>query len=80
VAAAAMPTTQAKPVTPLSRVVRAADARRLLLHAQGLADDPAGRQRASSRAVARLVERMGFVQVDTISTVERAHTSSWPHG
>lgn len=54
-------------------VIRGADARRLLLHAQGLLDDPRGGGPATPRAVARLVERLGFVQVDTISTVERAH-------
>jgi uncharacterized protein YcaQ len=50
--------------------VSATDAARLLLHAQGLADEPPP---ATPRAVAKLIERMGFVQVDTISTVERAH-------
>jgi hypothetical protein len=55
------------------RVVSARDARRLLLHAQGLLDDPAAKPPATPRGVAKLVERMGFVQVDTISTVERAH-------
>ena len=54
-------------------VVPASLARRLLLHGQGLLDDPAAVAPATPRAVARLVERMGFVQVDTISTVERAH-------
>ena len=54
-------------------LVSAQDARRLLLHAQGLMDDPAAQRPATPRGVARLVERMGFVQVDTISTVERAH-------
>jgi uncharacterized protein YcaQ len=54
-------------------VISAADARRLLLHAQGLMDDPAAAKPATPRGVGRLVERMGFVQVDTISTVERAH-------
>lgn len=59
------------PPSPL--VVSACDARRLLLHAQGLLHDPAAQRPATPRAVARLVEQMGFVQVDTISTVERAH-------
>ena len=45
----------------------------MLLHAQGLMDDPAAQRPATPRGVARLVEKMGFVQVDTISTVERAH-------
>ncbi len=45
----------------------------MLLRAQGLLNDPAGRRLATPEAVARLVEQMGFVQVDTISTVERAH-------
>jgi uncharacterized protein YcaQ len=54
-------------------IVSARDARRLLLHAQGLLDDPGAAAPASPPRVARLVERMGFVQVDTISTVERAH-------
>jgi uncharacterized protein YcaQ len=54
-------------------VVPASVARRLLLHGQGLLDDPAAAPLATPRAVARLVERIGFVQVDTISTVERAH-------
>lgn len=45
-------------------------ARRLLLQAQGLAEDPGP---ATAAAVHRLIERMGFVQVDTISTVGRAH-------
>jgi uncharacterized protein YcaQ len=64
-----------KPPTPASSplTISAADARRLFLHAQALLDDPATLAPATSRAVARLVERMGFVQVDTISTVERAH-------
>ena len=36
-------------------------------------DDPQKDPAASARDVCRLIERMGFVQVDTISTVERAH-------
>ncbi|MEK7470175.1 MAG: crosslink repair DNA glycosylase YcaQ family protein [Planctomycetota bacterium] len=52
-------------------VVRAAEARRLLLGAQGLLDDPA--RPATAASVQSLVERMGFVQVDSINVVERAH-------
>lgn len=51
--------------------VPAAVARRLLLHAQGLLDDPA--RPATALAVYRLVERMGYVQIDSIHAVERAH-------
>jgi uncharacterized protein YcaQ len=52
-------------------LVSAADARTLFLHAQGLCDDPA--RRASTAAVAKLVDRLGFVQVDSIQRIERAH-------
>ncbi len=51
--------------------VTARDARRLLLGAQGLLDDPSAR--VTSASLQRLVERMGFVQIDTINVVERAH-------
>ena len=54
-------------------VVSEKDAARLLLHGQGLTGDPQAAPRATPAAVARLIERLGFVQVDTISTVERAH-------
>lgn len=54
-------------------VVPAAAARRLLLGAQGLLDDPASFGRATPRRLASLISRMGFVQVDTINTVGRAH-------
>jgi len=51
--------------------VTAADARALLLDAQGLCDDPA--RRATAASVGKLIERLGFVQVDSIQRVERAH-------
>lgn len=41
------------------------------MDAQGLLLDPA--RPASSAAVLKLIDRMGFVQLDTITTVERAH-------
>lgn len=44
---------------------------RLLLDAQGLLDDPD--RAASPAALQKMIERMGFVQVDTINVVERAH-------
>jgi uncharacterized protein YcaQ len=55
-------------VTP---TIPAHDARRLFLGAQGLLDDPASPVAPGS--LRRLVERMGFVQIDTINVVERAH-------
>ncbi|HXZ86746.1 MAG TPA: crosslink repair DNA glycosylase YcaQ family protein [Myxococcota bacterium] len=51
--------------------VPAEAARRLLLSGQGLLGDP--ERRASTASVARLVEQLGFVQVDSIHRVERAH-------
>jgi uncharacterized protein YcaQ len=51
--------------------VKAEEARLLLMGAQGLLEDPA---RAAGPAVLRrLVEQMGFVQLDSINVVERAH-------
>jgi uncharacterized protein YcaQ len=58
------------PTSTLARVP-AATARRLLLGAQGLLDDP--RRKASADVLYGLVERMGFVQIDSINVVERAH-------
>lgn len=46
-------------------------ARRLFLHRHALAEPPAGP--ASGPDLARLIDRIGFVQVDSINTVERAH-------
>jgi len=51
--------------------VPAATARRLLLGAQGLLDDP--RRRPTVDALYEIVERLGFVQIDSINVVERAH-------
>jgi len=39
--------------------------------AQGLLEDPAGR--ATKRSIANLIRRLGFVQMDSINVVERAH-------
>lgn len=58
------------PVDDLPRVPAAA-ARRLLLQGLGLLADP--RRPATPAALRRAVEAMGYVQVDTINTVERAH-------
>lgn len=46
-------------------------ARRLFLHRHALAEAPTGP--ATGVALADLVRRIGFVQVDSINTVERAH-------
>jgi uncharacterized protein YcaQ len=55
---------------PGVRRVSATEARRVLLRLQGLASEPKG---SSSRAVQSLVERLGYVQIDSINVVERAH-------
>ena len=47
------------------------DARRLALHLQGLSGPSPGQP--SPGRLLELIERIGFVQVDSISTVERAH-------
>ena len=54
-----------------TETVSAPVARRLLLHAQGLLADPA--RPATSSRVYQQIERLGFVQVDTINVIERAH-------
>jgi uncharacterized protein YcaQ len=46
-------------------------ARRLLLQAQGLAEPP--NRKLDLASLQALVERLGFVQVDSINVVERAH-------
>jgi hypothetical protein len=51
--------------------VPAAAARRLLLGAQGLLDDP--RRRPTADTLYEIIERLGFVQIDSINVVERAH-------
>jgi uncharacterized protein YcaQ len=48
-----------------------AAARRLFLHRHGLAGDPAGVP--GIPGLADVIERLGFVQLDSVSTVERAH-------
>lgn len=52
-------------------LVPAAAARRLLLCAQGLLADPA--RRATLGAVRGLIEQLGFVQLDSINVLCRAH-------
>lgn len=52
-------------------IVSAHEARILLLAGQGLLSDPA--RRAGPVAVQKIVEQLGFVQVDSIQRIERAH-------
>jgi uncharacterized protein YcaQ len=59
------------PSTAHPRVIPPRESRRILLAAQGLATPPATRSGPAS--VQRLIERLGFVQVDSINVLERAH-------
>lgn len=59
------------PMSPTPPLVPVTSARRLFLHGKGLLDDPA--RRAGPAAVYKLVEHLGFVQIDSIQVVERAH-------
>ncbi len=58
-------------MTSTTPTVSARTARRLLLSAQGLLDDPA--RRATPGVVRRAIHGLGYVQVDTINVLERAH-------
>lgn len=51
--------------------ITAVAAQRLFLGAQGLLDDPA--RRATTASLQALIGRLGFVQVDTINVLARAH-------
>ena len=59
------------PATNPTASIPAQAARRLFLHAQGMLDDPT--RHATPASVYALIERMGFVQIDSIRVVERAH-------
>ncbi len=52
-------------------LLRNGDARRLFLHRHALAEPPTGSARGAD--LLALIRRLGFVQVDSINTVERAH-------
>jgi len=52
-------------------LISASAARRLFLGAQGLLEDPA--RRATTASLQGLIEKLGFVQMDTINVVARAH-------
>ncbi|MCZ6572532.1 MAG: winged helix DNA-binding domain-containing protein [Planctomycetota bacterium] len=58
-------------MSPTEVTVPVADASRLLLAGCGLTDDPG--RRALPKTVYKAIERMGFVQLDTINAVGRAH-------
>jgi uncharacterized protein YcaQ len=62
---------ESAPATSHPELVSAEEARLLLLDGLALTDDP-GRP-AGPRAVLREIQRLGFVQVDSIHVVERAH-------
>jgi len=51
--------------------ISAAEARRLLLAGSGLLDDPC--RRAGPAAVTKIVSQLGFVQIDSIQRIARAH-------
>ncbi|HEX5077746.1 MAG TPA: crosslink repair DNA glycosylase YcaQ family protein [Geminicoccaceae bacterium] len=51
--------------------IAAEQARRLVLSLQGLADPP--RRKLSADGLLALIERLGFVQVDSVNVVARAH-------
>ncbi len=55
----------------MTPVLPNAAARRLFLHLHGLAEAPVGPAKGAD--LAALIARIGFVQVDSITTVERAH-------
>lgn len=58
-------------MTKAVETVPAAAARRLLMAGAGLLDNPD--RRATAPAVYSIIERLGFVQIDSINVVERAH-------
>ena len=55
----------------MATLIPASAARTLLLSGQGLLDDPA--RHATATSVERLIGALGFVQLDSIHRVERAH-------
>lgn len=59
------------PTPPNPPLLPNALARRLFLHRHALAEAPAGP--AKGAALSALIDRIGFVQIDSINTVARAH-------
>ncbi len=58
-------------VVPTAPQISARSARRLFLHAQALLEEPALAR--SPEVVQALIERLGFVQIDSINVLARAH-------
>jgi uncharacterized protein YcaQ len=56
---------------PALPILSTGTARRLLLGAQGLLDDP--RRKATADVLYQIIEQLGFIQIDSINVVERAH-------
>jgi uncharacterized protein len=56
---------------PMIPLIENAPARRLFLHLQGLSASPS--RKINKDGVLDMIEALGFVQIDSISTVERAH-------
>lgn len=54
----------------VSHLISLSDARKLFLHSQGLYGHDFGKKKTG---VLNLIEHLGYVQIDTISVVERAH-------
>lgn len=63
--------TQQDETQTMSLHISSAQARHVLLYLQGLSDPPT--RRFARTDLYELIERMGFVQIDSIRTVERAH-------
>lgn len=55
----------------MSRIIPNRQARRLFLQAQGLASQPTGK--LTRQSLYEMIENLGFVQVDTVNAVCRAH-------
>jgi uncharacterized protein YcaQ len=55
----------------MTLTISASEARRLVLALQGLADPP--RRKLTAEGLLELVERLGYVQIDSINWVARAH-------
>ncbi len=58
-------------VAVMPPTLSARDGRLLLMDAQGLLEDP--RRAAGPAALGRLIDRLGFVQLDSINVIDRGH-------